>query len=159
MENIKVKVENLTNGPVSVCLPAINFKREWPARGFHVMIPFETVEELMYDNGFRYMIESGILAIDDMEVKKELGLEPEDAVEPVNIINLNDKDMRHYMVTMPLEEFNEKISGLNYEQLQRLADFAIRNRLSHFDKAEAIKKICGRDIIRAIQLNDADQED
>lgn len=159
MENMKVKVESLNNGPVGVNVPALNFKREWPARGFKVPIDYNVLEELIYDDGFRYMIENGILGIEDMDVKKALGLEPMDATEPVNIINLTDQDMRHYMVTMPMEEFKEKIGGLGYEQLQRLADYAIHNRLSHYDKALLIKNICGRDIIKAIQLNDADKEE
>ena len=52
------------------------------------------------------MIDSGMLYIEDMAVKKELGLEPEDAKEPVNIIVLSDKEMRHY-ITMPLAQFKE----------------------------------------------------
>ena len=37
------------------------------------------------------MLKAGVLFIDDLEFKKELGLEPEDAVEPVNVILLEDK--------------------------------------------------------------------
>lgn len=119
----------------------------------------EDLEQLLYEPGIDYMIRSGMLYIEDMDVKKELGLEPEDATEPVNIIVLDDTQRRRYMTVMPLHDFKEAIEKLSYEQLQQLADFAIANRLADLEKCKIIKKICGRDIIRAIQLHDADTEE
>jgi hypothetical protein len=94
-----------------------------------------------------------------MEIKKELGLEPEDAKEPVNLIVLTEAQMRHYMVTMPFDTFKEKIQSLKYEQIMSLANYAIENRLSDFNKCDIIKKLCGKDIIRAITLDVQNQED
>lgn len=154
----KVKVTSMVTGRVGVNSHELRFSRQWLKKGSSVMIDKQILEELMYDNGFKYMIDNGILFIEDMEVKKELGLEPEDATEPVNIIVLDDKKMRQFMVSMPLADFKEKISELSYEQVQILADYAIQNRLGDIDKTSIIKKICGKDIIRAIQLNDLDKE-
>ena len=58
-----------------------------------------------------------------------------------------------------IKDFKEKIAELKHEQLQSLADFAINNRLGDMDKSNAIRDICGKDIIRAIQLNDQNKED
>lgn len=154
----KVKVVSMVEGRIGVNSAELRFSRQWLQKGSTVMIEKQTLEELMYDNGFRYMIESGMLYIEDLQVKKDLGLEPEDAKEPVFIKPLTDKDMRHFMVSMPLETFKEKVQELKYEQLQILADYAIKNRLADFDKTSYIKKLCGKDIIRAIQLNDQDKE-
>ena len=159
MENEKVKVISMVEGRIGVNSAELRFAHQWLQKGSTVSIDRQTLEELMYDNGFRYMIESGMLYIEDMEVKKDLGLEPEDAEKPQNIIVLNDKQMRHYMVTMPLAEFKEKVAELKYEQILILADYAIKNRLGDFDKTNHIKKICGKDILRAIQLNELDKED
>jgi uncharacterized protein Smg (DUF494 family) len=160
MENKeKVKVVSMTTGRVGVHSPELHFSRQWMKKGSSVMIDREILEELMYDNGFKYMIDTGMLYIEDMEVKKDLGLEPEDAEKPVNIIILTEKDMRYYMVGMPFADFKEKVPALSYEQIQSLADYAIANRLGDIDKTDLIKKICGKDIIRAIQLNDLDKED
>lgn len=158
MEQEKVKVVSTVKSRLGVTVPEMRFSRQWLKKGSAVMIEKNTLEELMYDSGFKYMIDTGMLYIEDMEVKKDLGLEPEDAKVPVNIIVLSDKEMRHYMVTMPIAEFKEKVAELKYEQLQTLVDFAIEHRLGDIDKSNYIKQLCGKDIVRAIQLNDLDKE-
>lgn len=154
----KIRVISKHQGPVSVNISDLRFKREWPNKGASVLIEKETLEEMMYDNGFKYMIDTGMLYIEDLEVKKELGLEPEDATEPVNIIVLSDNDMKRMMTAMPQFEFDAKLKTLNYEQMLALADFAIKNELGDFGKCDAIKKACGKDILTAIKLNREDKE-
>lgn len=154
----KIRVISKHQGPVSVNISDLRFKREWPNKGASVLIEKETLEEMMYDSGFKYMIDTGILYIEDLEVKKELGLEPEDATEPVNIIVLSDNDMKRMMTAMPQFEFDAKLKTLNYEQMLALADFAIKNELGDFGKCDAIKKACGKDILTAIKLNREDKE-
>ena len=154
----KIRVISKHQGPISVNIPDLRFKREWPNKGASVLIEKETLEEMMYDNGFKYMIDTGMLYIEDLEVKKELGLEPEDATEPVNIIVLSDNDMKRMMTAMPQFEFDAKLKTLNYEQMLALADFAIKNELGDFGKCDAIKKACGKDILTAIKLNREDKE-
>lgn len=153
-----VNVINTTDSRLGVLVRELNFKREWLAKDAVVKIDKEILEQLMYDNGFRYMIETGMLYIEDMEVKQELGIEPEEVSEPVNVIVLTDKERRYYMVNLSLNDFKEKVNQLNYEQINQLADYAIKNRLADFDKARVIKELCGKDVIKAIQLNDADKE-
>lgn len=154
----KIRVISKHQGPVSVNISDLRFKREWPNKGASVLIERETLEEMMYDSGFKYMIDTGMLYIEDLEVKKELGLEPEDATEPVNIIVLSDNDMKRMMTAMPQFEFDAKLKTLNYEQMLALADFAIKNELGDFGKCDAIKKACGKDILTAIKLNREDKE-
>lgn len=154
----KIRVISKHQGPVSVNISDLRFKREWPNKGASVLIEKETLEEMMYDSGFKYMIDTGMLYIEDLEVKKELGLEPEDATEPVNIIVLSDNDMKRMMTAMPQFEFDAKLKTLNYEQMLALADFAIKNELGDFGKCDAIKKACGKDILTAIKLNREDKE-
>lgn len=154
----KIRVVSKHQGPISVNISDLRFKREWPNKGASVLIEKETLEEMMYDSGFKYMIDTGMLYIEDLEVKKELGLEPEDATEPVNIIVLSDNDMKRMMTAMPQFEFDAKLKTLNYEQMLALADFAIKNELGDFGKCDAIKKACGKDILTAIKLNREDKE-
>ena len=154
----KIKVVSKHQGPVSVNIPDLHFRREWPNKGATVSIDKETLEEMLYDNGFKYMIDTGMLYIEDMEVKKEFGLEPEDAIEPVNIIVLSDNDMKRMMTAMPQFEFEAKIKTLNYEQMLALADYAIKNELGDYNKCDVIKKACGKDILTAIRLNREDKE-
>lgn len=154
----KIRVISKHQGPVSVNIPDLRFRREWPNKGSSIPIERETLEEMMYDSGFKYMVDTGMLYIEDLEVKKELGLEPEDATEPVNIIVLSDNDMKRMMTAMPQFEFDAKLKTLNYEQMLALADFAIKNELGDFGKCDAIKKACGKDILTAIKLNREDKE-
>lgn len=154
----KIRVISKHQGPISVNISDLRFKREWPNKGASVLIEKEILEEMMYDSGFKYMIDTGMLYIEDLEVKKELDLEPEDATEPVNIIVLNDNDMKRMMTAMPQFEFDAKLKTLNYEQMLALADFAIKNELGDFGKCDAIKKACGKDILTAIKLNREDKE-
>lgn len=157
MEN-KVKVVNLISSRVNINIPDVRLNRVWERKGAIRVIPFEQLEEAMYNPGVEALFREGILGIDDLEVKKALGLEPDDATEPVNIIVLNDNQRKRYLTVMPTSEFKAKIRELPIEQIRELAQYAIDNEIAAFDKAEIIKKIIGTDIIGSIQLNKADAE-
>lgn len=158
MENSKVKIINMANAPVSVKIPAIPFQREWMGRGAVVLVEKDKLEDMMYDIGFKYMIDTGILYIEDFETKKELGIEPADATEPVNIIVLSDLDKKRYMTSMPLKEFKIQTKKLNREQLDILVDYAVANHYADFDKAKVLRDLTGRDIIQTIKLSEQNKE-
>lgn len=151
MEQVKI-ISQKTNR-IGIDCPELRFSRQWPTRGSSVMVEKSLLQELMFDEGFKYMVESGMLYVEDMEVKKELGLEPMDATEPVNIIVLSDKDMRNYWMTLSLVGFKDKVKKLSYEQIKNLVDFAVKNKIMDYDKSNFIKEICGIDIINTITLN------
>lgn len=155
----KVKVISLTAHRVGVNVPGLNFKREWLKRGASVDIDRNILEELMYDNGFRYMIDNGMLYIEDMATKIELGIEAPDTTAPTAIIALDEKMMKRYLSVLPYAEFEAKVSDLTREQVASLAQFAIDNKLIDFDKCELLKKLTGRNIIKAIELEKQDKED
>ena len=155
----KINVTSLAIGEVSVFQPSIPFKASWPSKGSTRQIDEEVLEQLMYTSGFEYMINNGILYIEDMSVKKKLGIEPEDAVTRVNVIVLTDADKRKYMVNYDLNKFKEQVKKLGYEQVRDLAEFAIQNKLADFEKCEFIKEICGKDIIQAIRLSSKNKEE
>lgn len=154
----KVNVKSLTVGDVSVFEPSIPFRMSWPNKGTTRQIDEDVLQQLMYMPGFEYMINNGILYIEDMEVKKDLGIEPEDASEPVNVIVLTDKERRRYMVNLSIEEFKKKVGELGYEQVKLLADYAIENKLVDYDKCKILKEVCGRDVIEAIKLSELNKE-
>ncbi len=154
----KIKVISTLKNRVTVDVPDIRFSRTWPTAGASVNIDKDTLEELMYDAGFANMVKMGILFIEDMEFKKEVGLEPEDATEPVNLILLNDKEKRYYLTGLSLVGFKDKLKKLSKNQIEELADYAIQNKLVDIEKCKVIKEACGRDVVRAIQLLEADKE-
>lgn len=156
--NEKVKVISTLKNKVVVVLPELHFSRTWQKAGAVVMIPKETLEELMYDIGFANMIKEGILYIEDMQVKKDLGIEPEDAEEPVNVILLTDKEKKYYLTELSLVGFKDKLKKLSRNQIEELADFAIKNKLVDIEKCKLIEELCGRKILKAIELMEADKE-
>ena len=158
MGNEKVKIVSMTNGLVSVKIPAVSFQREWLGRGSSVMVEKDKLEEMMYDTGFKYMIDTGMLYIEDLQVKKDLGIEPEDATAPVNIIVLSEADKKRYMTVMPLKDFKAQTAKLSIEQLNILVDFAVANRYADFDKAKVLKELTGRDVIQTIRLSEQNKE-
>ena len=157
MEN-KVKVVNLISSRVNINIPDIRLNRVWERKGAVKVIPFDQLEEAMYNPGVEALFREGILGIEDLEIKKALGLEPDDATEPVNIIVLNDNQRKRYLTVMPTSEFKAKVKELPIEQVRELAKYAIDNEIAAFDKAEIIKTMIGTDIIGTIQLNKADTE-
>lgn len=155
----KVNIVNTIRGSVFVEVREIPFRHDWTVQGAKFAVEHDVLEQLMYDKGFKYMIDTGMLYIEDMEEKKALGIEPEEAEEPVNVIVLTDKERRRYMVNLSLEEFKEKVRKLSYEQVTQLADYAVANRLADFDKTEFLKELCGRDILQAIRLSAQNKEE
>lgn len=159
MENKKVEITSLVNGRITINLVDPRIKRTWERKGVKRYIDFEDLEQAMYNQGVEYMFTQGILGIEDMDVKIALGLEPEGAKEPVNIIILTDAQKRRYLTVAPLNELKEIIEKLSYEQIQELADFAIENELSNFDRCEILKKAIQVDVIQAIRNKRADKEE
>lgn len=156
MENKKVKVTNLVTGRVFIDMPERNFKRVWEKKGAVKTIPFSDLEEIIYEEGVENMFKTGILGIDDFEVKVALGLEEEGA-EPT-IITLTDVERKRYMTTLPFVEFKTQIQKLSREQIQELAQYAIDNEIMDLDKSDLIKTIVNVDIIESIKLNRANTE-
>lgn len=148
----KIKITSTTVGEVSVFQPSIPFRMSWPAKGSTRAIEEEILEQLLYTPGFKRMIDSGVLYIEDMDVKKRLGIEPEDATEPVNVIVLSDQEKNKYLKMYSVDKFKEEIKKLSHEQLIDLADYAIDNKIADFDKSEVLEKACGKNIVKGIQL-------
>lgn len=158
-ENQKVKITSAVKHKVIVNSPELRFSRTWPGYGSSVTVDKELLENLMYDLGFKNMIMLGILSIEDLQVKKDLGLEPEDATEPVNIITLTDSQRNYYWKELSVVGFKDKIRKLSRTQLEELAEYAIDHKIIDVDKCKLVKEACGRDVINAIRLMEQDKEE
>lgn len=159
MENRKVAIINQSNSRVGINIPDLRFKRVWEKKNAKILVDMDVLRELIYDNGVSYMFEQGILFIDDMEAKIELGLEPETAKAPVNIIKIDDAMLKRALGPMILVEFKKFFEGLTDEQKHQVAEYAIAHECTDFSKAEIIQKAIGINVISAIQLNRQDKEE
>lgn len=148
----KVKVISSFDGRCGIDNSDLHISRRWPARGASVMFDKEVIEELMYDDAFKNMIEDGTLFIDDMEFKKELGIEPEDAETPT-IIYLSDKELERFWKNMPLAQFKVEVKKLRKAQIDSLVDYAVEHGDDgSIPKANFLTEISGRNVLKGIEL-------
>lgn len=151
--NDKVYVKSMVNGTVGITLPDLRFKKEWPRKGTRLPIDREILKEAIYDIGVERMLKEGILFIEDMDFKREMGLEPEDASAPVNVIELDEKLCQRAIRLMPVAELKGLLQKLSVSQKESLADYAVShyNDMA-FDRVEILSEACGADLLHAIQL-------
>lgn len=154
MNEEKVLVKSTVNGKVGITLPEYRFKQEWNRKGAKALVDKKILEDIMFEPGVEYMFKTGILYIEDMQVKKDLGIEPEDAVEPKNVIVLDEAQIKRQLTLVPLHEFKETMNKLSKEQILNVATYAIENEiLPSMDKAEFLNKKAEVDVLSAIRLN------
>jgi hypothetical protein len=104
------------------------------------------------------MVKDGSLYIDNMEVKKEIGVEPEDAETPT-IILMDEKELKRYWKDMPFTQFKVELKKLTHNQIESLVEYAIRNNdLGTIEKANYLSKISGRNVLKGIELENQSKE-
>ena len=144
-----VLIKNMYDAVVSVIKPEYGIQRKWQKLGQTIGIPYDIVEQLLWDKGFKNLIDTGILYIEDMQTKIDLGLEPEGATKPVNIRTLNEDDMKNIW-NAPIAVFKKEIGDLPRLQVDALIEYAITNDIADAAKCIYIKQVTGRDILKAI---------
>lgn len=157
MENRMVLIKNMIDSQVGVKDLTTNTLKKWNKKGHTLPIPYETVEQLMWQNGFKRMIDSGILYIENLQDKIDLGIEPFGVKEPVNIIVLEDKQIENLMTITPIDVFKVEIQKLSKVQVDNLIQYAIRNQLVDSAKCSFLKQLTGKDIFKAISMIEEDR--
>lgn len=158
MDGKKIKVISQVDGTVGVFLQNLGFSREWTVKGQVVTFPAEIMEEAMYDPGFKNMVESGVLYIQDPQTAKDLGLEDEDAKIPTRYKRYTETELKRLIVSAPIEEFLETLEVLPEEQGRELCDWAITLRLRDDKKIEALENRFHVNIDKGIYRDKASQE-
>lgn len=151
-----VMVTNMVNAMVSVKDQAFNVNRRWMKRGQTIPIPYEAVENMLWEEGFRRMIESGVLYIQNMKDKQDLGLEPMEATKPTNIKALTEQDMKNLWNTVPITVFKKEVVSLPRVQVDSLVEYAIQNKIVDGAKCSFIKDLTHKDILSAISAIEED---
>lgn len=155
----KIKVISAVDGRCGIDNADLKISRRWPARGSVVTFTKEQLDELQFDNAFMNMVREGMLYIDDMDAKKEMGLEPEDAEKPT-IILMDDNALKRFWKNMPFAQFKVETKTLSSAQITALAEYAIAHGdEGSIDKANYLSKISGYQILKGIELNRQSQED
>mgnify|MGYP003294163585 CR=1 FL=1 len=124
--NEKVIVTSMVGGNVGLTLPHLRVNKTWPKKGTKLPVEKEVLREAIYEPGVEYMFKQGLLYIDDMDFKIELGLEPEGAKAPTEIIPVDEKYLNRVLKLMPLSEMKAAINKMSDNQKKELLDYAVK---------------------------------
>lgn len=148
MENM-VNIKSTVKALVSINVPTLNLRRSWPKKGAIQKIPFDVLEQAYFEPGVEYLFKTGVLYIDDMEVKRALGLEDPETEVPTAIIDLTDDYMKKLLTATPLKDFREEIEKLSHEQLKELVQFAVELGVTDYHRCKLLQEKTGFDVMKA----------
>lgn len=147
-------ISNRSN--VGVIVEPLKFKRRWIAKGSKVVVDQDVFNELMYDYGFKYMIEQGILYVDDANAMQKAGLD-EDEIREIQKVHPFTKEQWDRLFNLPNWRFKEEIKEMKKEQRLDVCDYMVKNNITDFEKCNIIKEFTERDIIKQIELKKSAQ--
>lgn len=162
MEDKQITLVNTIEAYVGIEVPELRLKRLWERKGAKKSIPMSVLREAVYYPSVEYLLKEGILYIEDLDAKIELGLESEEARQPgakLNIQVLKDTEINRLLTVVPFYEFKQKVQELPKEQVRSIVDYAVMHEITDFEKCNFLKELTEFDIIRTVQLNhDAKEE-
>jgi len=145
-----VNIVSMVNKTVGVKLSEYGINRKWTKKGQTIPLPYDTVEQMLWHEGFRNMIDRGILYIESMKDKIDLGLEPSDATEPENILVLNDKQIDDLLRNKSYDEFKKIIEKYNLTQINNVINYAILNEITDSQKSDLLFELTGTDVLKEV---------
>ena len=150
--NDKVIVTSMVSGNVGLTLPHLRVNKTWPKKGTKLPVEKEILREAIYEPGVEYMFKKGILYIEDMDFKIELGLEAEGAKAPTAIVPVDEKYLERLLKRMPVAEMKQAIKGMNDNQKREMIEYASEQNDIQLDRLSAIKELTGTDLFKVIEL-------
>lgn len=150
--NEKVIVTSMVNGIVGITMPNSRIKKIWPKKGTKLPVEKEFLREAIYEPGVEYMFKKGILYMDDMDFKIELGLEPEGTTKPTEIIPVDEKYLHRVLKLMPISEMKAAVAKMSDNQKKELLDFTVEQNDIQLDRLNVIKELTGIDVLKVIEL-------
>lgn len=148
--NDKVMVTSMVGGTISA---ASLEHRVWNKKGQKLPVSKDVLREAIYEPGIEYMFKKGILYIDDMEMKIELGLEAPGTTAPTEVLPVDDKYLNRVLKLMPISEMKAAIDKMSIVQKQELIDYASKQNDIQLDRLAIVSDKCNVDILKTIELN------
>lgn len=145
----KVTVKSMVNYSVGLNIPDLRFKRDFTKEGETKTIDFDTLFEGVTSLGVRTLFDEGILYIENKQDRIDLGLEEEGQPERFRILNRGQ--ILKLLKVDPVSKLQETLETLPREQINRIAEVAIEEKFTDFEKCNVIKKFCGIDVISSVQ--------
>lgn len=154
----KVIVTSMVSGRIGLVLPHMHINKVWPKKGTKLPVDKSILREAIYEPGVDYMFRQGLLYIEDMDFKIELGLESEGTTKPTEIMPIDEKYLTRLLKTMPVAEMKLAVKKMNDNQKRELVDFASEQNDIQFDRMDALKELTGIDIVKVIELKRSKEE-
>lgn len=149
-ENRKVAVKSTVNYKVGLSIPELRFFREFTRDGDTKSIDFDTLYEGITSLGVRTLFEEGILYIPEKQDRVDLGLEEADEKEDKFKPLTENQILKLLRLDSP-EKLEEVVNTLPLEQVNKIAETAIKEKITDYQKCSIIKKRCKIDIITMVQ--------
>lgn len=156
--NERVNVVSMVSGRIGLVLPHMHINKVWPKKGTKLPVEKDILREAIYEPGVEYMFKQGLLYIEDMDFKIELGLEAEGTEEPTEVIPVDEKYLNRVLKFMPISEMKMAIQKMNDNQKRELVDYASSLNDIQFDRMDAIKQLTGIDVVKVIELKRSKEE-
>ena len=156
MEIKDVKVWSGVNATVGLTAPTVNLRKTWEKKGSFQKIPFDALQQAMYEPGVDFLFKTGALYIKEKEINIALGLIDEDEPEAVAFV-LDDATAKELLTKTPLKAYRETLEKLSHIQLIDLAATAVDLRVQDFQRCKAIQDKTGIEVFK--KVTEAVEED
>ena len=152
-----IKVRSASDFTLVINAPEIPLVKTWSKRGAIYPIDKDVLIQAYYSTSLEELVRKGLLVIEDKEFLVEVGLAEE---ENVMAIELTPALKEKCISTMPVWELEKTLSQLSEYQISELAEYAIANHTKmKMDRIELLNKASHKNILKAIELYKAAQED
>ncbi len=129
-------VRKLAPGGVSYRIPGKLVARKWVGKDARLRVPYEELEECIYDPSINSLFTKGYLFIESKEARVALGLEESEALV------LDEEGVAKVLFEDDLDTFKEKIDRMAEQTQELLVQVAIANLDKHagYEKYDIIRK-------------------
>lgn len=154
----KVLIQCMANSMVSINRPDVKVKVLWKGKGDKKIVAYDNLVEALYDSGTKALFDRGYLYVVNKEDRIALGFEDEEGELEKQVI-LTDEQRAYYLTTASIQELKDVLVTLSQVQIELLVEFAVDNQLISVAKNDVIKRLCGKDIVKLIEIKRAKEED
>lgn len=153
-----IKVRSASDFTLVINAPEIPLVKTWSKRGAVYPIDKDALIQAYYSTSLEELIRKGMLVVDDKDFLIEVGLAEEE--NTTMAIELTPALKEKCINVMPLWELEQTLKKLSEYQISELAEYAIENHTKmKMDRIEILGKASHKNILKAIELYKASQED
>lgn len=139
------------NGYLSVKEYNTNITRIFPRLGFKMLLSEESIRNIAYNPGGRFILENRLIINDSELIKKlELNLEPEDTYTP--------DDIKELLINGSKDQLDDALNFGNDGTKELIKDTAINLEINDLEKRKVIQDYTHIDINKAIDNKNEDLE-